>query len=326
MVPDVMHALWKIASTVRDDFAEAFTSHLSPISWIGALRFVVYAGFALALGMGFNYAGGGFRWLPRRVFLSRSFVQDLGITFANSVIFAAIGLVITLDAFQERVTTAVQSGLFSASRLLATAPPSSAPRAWWVKAISVAAVILAIDLGAYCYHRLMHRVRFLWEFHKVHHSAPTLNAATVYRVHPVDMILRALVTAVLLGVVTGALRLSFGAEQLTANVALGFQIYAVLLAYLAVLNHSHVWWSWGGFERVLNSPAMHAIHHSRDRRHHDRNFAALFSFWDVMFGSFYQTTKAPETLTLGVDDTDWSSMFFLGLLALPFVRAFRPRS
>ena len=49
-------------------------------------------------------------------------------------------------------------------------------------------VILATDLGFYVGHWLVHHVRFLWEFHKVHHSAEVLHPVTAFRAHPMDAV------------------------------------------------------------------------------------------------------------------------------------------
>ncbi|MBK8742853.1 MAG: hypothetical protein IPM02_26780 [Betaproteobacteria bacterium] len=36
----------------------------------------------------------------------------------------------------------------------------------------------------------------------------------------------------------------------------------------------------------MTSPAAHRIHHSIEQPHRDRNFAALFPVWDVLFGTY----------------------------------------
>ena len=319
----LLAAIVNVGSTVRDDFADAFTNHLSAISWMGAIRLVVYVLAVLSLKLGFDYSNGK-GMFPKKVFVSRSLAQDFGMAFTNAIILTTLGLFVTQDALQEGLTSVIQTHLGGgAGPLFAGAGDGAGSGAWWIKAVSVACVVLAVDFGAYAYHWLMHRNRILWEFHKVHHSAPTLNAATIFRVHPVDIVLRTVAVGLVLGVVTGALRLCFGAEPLAANLASGFKLYAVLMAYLAVLNHSHVWLSLGPLEYLLNSPAMHAIHHSQEPRHFDRNFASLFSIWDVLFGSFYKTTRRPEPLALGVDGTDWSSVFFPRLVVLPFQNLLR---
>ena len=45
------------------------------------------------------------------------------------------------------------------------------------------------DLSRYVLHRLLHAVPFLWEIHKVHHSAEVLTPFTLYRSHPIESML-----------------------------------------------------------------------------------------------------------------------------------------
>jgi hypothetical protein len=39
---------------------------------------------------------------------------------------------------------------------------------------------------------------------------------------------------------------------------------------------------------VLNSPQYHRVHHSSLAMHYDKNFAALFPIFDVIFGTAYR--------------------------------------
>ena len=41
-------------------------------------------------------------------------------------------------------------------------------------------------------------------------------------------------------------------------------------------------WSW-----VAGAPQVHRIHHSRLPQHADKNFAAYFPIWDVLFGTYW---------------------------------------
>ncbi|WP_456669859.1 sterol desaturase family protein [Bradyrhizobium sp. USDA 3240] len=34
----------------------------------------------------------------------------------------------------------------------------------------------------------------------------------------------------------------------------------------------------------INNPQWHRIHHSVEMEHQDKNFAAFFPFWDILFG------------------------------------------
>ena len=52
-----------------------------------------------------------------------------------------------------------------------------------------AAAILLIDCWQYWWHRINHRVGFLWRFHAVHHSDADLDASYGIRFHTVEIIL-----------------------------------------------------------------------------------------------------------------------------------------
>jgi len=56
-----------------------------------------------------------------------------------------------------------------------------------------------------------------------------------------------------------------------------------------VFDHSHVPVSFGWLDRIFNGPGLHAIHHSAESRHRDKNFSNGFrlSIWDWIFGTLY---------------------------------------
>jgi sterol desaturase/sphingolipid hydroxylase (fatty acid hydroxylase superfamily) len=89
------------------------------------------------------------------------------------------------------------------------------------------------------------------------------------------------------------------------------------------LRHSHVWLAYPGWlSRILISPAMHQIHHSEDKRHHDKNMGNIFAFWDWMAGTLY-VPKGYEPLRFGLGDAGAGHDTFWGLLKQPFVDAWR---
>lgn len=57
---------------------------------------------------------------------------------------------------------------------------------WWVLVLFTLSMLLAYDISYYLYHVAQHKVPFLWELHKVHHSAEVLVGITKDRVHPLD--------------------------------------------------------------------------------------------------------------------------------------------
>ena len=165
-----------------------------------------------------------------------------------------------------------------------------------------AAAVLAFDFGIWASHWLQHRVPWLWEFHKIHHSAETLTPVTNYRMHPVDEIQSALTVGLCTGTVYGLFRFLYAAPPPEFAV-LGLNV-ALFAFYLFGFNlrHSHVWLSYPAWlSRVLVSPAQHQIHHSSDPRHFDRNFGLIFAFWDWAFGTLY-VPRRREKLAFGLGE------------------------
>ena len=76
------------------------------------------------------------------------------------------------------------------------------PSGWISKLIFTILFFIAYDFGRFVAHSLLHDVPWLWEFHKVHHSAEVLTPITAFRVHPVDLMVMAWVPAFFTGLLT----------------------------------------------------------------------------------------------------------------------------
>ena len=59
------------------------------------------------------------------------------------------------------------------------------------------------DFFTYIVHYAMHKIPMLWEFHKIHHSATSLNPMTQYRIHPVELIINNIRSIFVFGLITG---------------------------------------------------------------------------------------------------------------------------
>jgi sterol desaturase/sphingolipid hydroxylase (fatty acid hydroxylase superfamily) len=164
------------------------------------------------------------------------------------------------------------------------------------------ATVLMADLSFYVGHRLAHRVSFLWEFHKVHHSAVVMTPITYLREHPMDQLVLGTAAALFVGPVTG-LFMHWFPEELTVTKVLGLNVITFVwyLMLGANLRHSHVWLPFGRvLDRIFSSPAQHQIHHSEDPAHHDRNFGSMLAIWDWMFGTLYAPVERPAHLRFGI--------------------------
>ncbi len=251
---------------------------------------------------------------PRAVYLHESARVDYVFFVVSRLLFGLLFLPV-LIAVEPHV------GVWVASHLRVALPAVSGlvePGLAWNALFAVVAT-LVVDLALFAAHYAQHRVPFLWEFHKVHHSAQVLTPLTVYRMHPVDDILSMILAGLLLGTGTGVFAfLTAGPIEAASIGGLGggfFLFY--LLGYN--LRHSHLWVSYGPvWSRVFISPAQHQIHHSKAERHHDRNLGLLFAFWDGIFGTLY-VPQEQEPLEFGLggdEDRAYSSTARLFVLPL----------
>ncbi len=155
------------------------------------------------------------------------------------------------------------------------------------------------DVSRFALHLGLHKIPFLWRFHQVHHSATTLTPLTVHRIHPVEMFLYFVRGTCVFGIVSGCFVYCFG-SKLSGLQVLGVDMLGFLFNLLgANLRHSHIWLSFGSFEKWFISPAQHQIHHSIDTEHRDKNFGTCLACWDKLYGSWVGAKKRLQ-LTFGI--------------------------
>lgn len=175
-------------------------------------------------------------------------------------------------------------------------PLSALP--WWQQALIY---VLGSDFLLYWSHRLFHDAR-LWPFHAVHHSAEDVDWTTAYRAHPVDKLFR--------GGLVWAIMLALGIAPEIMVALIPFDIIS------AAFVHGNLNWTLGPLKYVFATPVFHRWHHTGPEDGGEKNFAPTFSFWDVLFGTFYMPDdKVPHEY--GVDDPNFPKDFF-GQMITPF--------
>lgn len=128
------------------------------------------------------------------------------------------------------------------------------------------AFLLLKDFLEWGIHNLLHRVPWLWEFHKLHHSIEELDWIGNFRFHWMEIVVYQGLTyfpLVILGV--------------DWRVLLAIAVVVTLIGHL---NHSNLNISWGPLRYVLNSPRMHVWHHDYTwpaDRPYGVNFGIAFS-------------------------------------------------
>ncbi len=140
--------------------------------------------------------------------------------------------------------------------------------------------IILLDLLNYLQHFLLHKNKWLWEIHKIHHSAETMNVLNTYREHPLDKAINYIPTSICIGIFAYPIN---SIDNL-------FWIYLLAL-YNAIgpLKHSNIISDWGFFGKyIIQSPLHHRAHHSNLKEYYDSNYANSFQIWDHIFGTYVE--------------------------------------
>jgi alkylglycerol monooxygenase len=153
---------------------------------------------------------------------------------------------------------------------VATLSPRS-PLAWL-------ALLFAVDLGYYAYHRASHRVAFFWATHIVHHQSEEYNLSTALRQSWFTGLTSWLFYLPL--AVFGFPPVMYVA-MVTLNTLFQFWIHTRAVGRL------------GWLELVLNTPSHHRVHHGINPKYIDRNYAGVFILWDRLFGTFKAEEEEP---------------------------------
>ena len=234
--------------------------------------------------------------LSRRYLGHRSHVLDVMLMAANIGIFALMVGQATLS--MTAVSTVAYAALVGIFGDVAAAGYSP----WLTGSVWGIALFLAYELAYWLDHYLSHNVPFLWEFHKVHHTAEVLSPLTNFRVHPIDSLVFVNIVAILNGLTTGFLHWVFGAGPVRLEILNDTLLIGLAVSVFAQLQHTHIWIALTGIAgKLILSPAHHQIHHSMDPKHHNKNLGNLVAVFDWVFGTLYIPTKQRQRLVFGLE-------------------------
>ncbi|MCB1418460.1 MAG: sterol desaturase family protein [Notoacmeibacter sp.] len=146
---------------------------------------------------------------------------------------------------------------------------------WWV----FLTAFLIDDLRYYWYHRIAHRVRWVWAEHVNHHSSQHYNLSTALRQSWT-------------GHLTGMVILQTPLVLLGFHPALIAFVYGFNLLWQFWIHTETVGKMWRPIELVMNTPSHHRVHHATNPRYLDANFAGTLIVWDRLFGTFVE--ELPE--------------------------------
>ena len=133
--------------------------------------------------------------------------------------------------------------------------------------------LIFLDLiGAWLIHWIEHKVKWMWKFHLIHHTDPSVDVTSGLRHHPGENIFRLMFTFLAV-LVTGA---SLGLVML----------YQTISAFFAALTHANIQmpsWIDKPLSWIFVTPHFHKIHHHYVQPHTDSNYGNIFSIWDHLF-------------------------------------------
>lgn len=172
---------------------------------------------------------------------------------------------------------------------------------------AIGGLMLMDFLGAWLPHFTEHKVKFLWQFHIIHHSDQHIDVTTANRHHPGESILRLIFTT-------------------AATVVVGAPIWLIMFyqsmsIVLSQFNHANIVlpnWIDKILVLFICTPNMHHVHHHYRQPYSDSNFGNIFSFWDRIFATYksVDNNKLQYGLDTYMDKNETTDI--VELLKIPF--------
>lgn len=165
--------------------------------------------------------------------------------------------------------------------------------------------IFLIDFIDYWRHRLSHTFVFWWRLHVLHHSVSKMHIFKATRHYFVDMMWASFVMNIPL--------IILGAPKEV------FLWHALFVSLLAILTHANVRMAFPKFfHYIFITAPVHFIHHSIILKEGNSNYGTIFSFWDILFGTFTDPNKRENPIELvGIENDPVPSSYFKQLI-FPF--------
>jgi sterol desaturase/sphingolipid hydroxylase (fatty acid hydroxylase superfamily) len=159
--------------------------------------------------------------------------------------------------------------------------------------ITFIVLFVLYDLCFYWSHRMAHTVSLFWGGHVVHHQSEDFNLTVALRQSSTAFI--------------------WSFPFYLPLAVLGFDpiqfltVGAFNLLYQFWIHTEHIG-KIGWLEYIINTPSHHRVHHGRDPKYIDKNYAGVFIVWDRMFGTFKEEEERP---TYGITKSlnSWNPLY-----------------
>jgi sterol desaturase/sphingolipid hydroxylase (fatty acid hydroxylase superfamily) len=172
----------------------------------------------------------------------------------------------------------------------------------WIELII--ALLFFDFLAQFSVHYLLHKFKFAWRFHMIHHSDTIVTTTSGTRHHPLDYCTRELFSLLAI-CITGA-PFAF------------YMVYRIITIPCTYFTHSNVqmpMWLDRALSYIIVTPNLHRFHHHYQLPYTDSNFGNILSVWDRIFGTFKYDD--PKIIQYGLDilenTNDENILFQLGI-------------
>jgi sterol desaturase/sphingolipid hydroxylase (fatty acid hydroxylase superfamily) len=150
---------------------------------------------------------------------------------------------------------------------------------YWLQASVIATIFisfLVLDFfGGWLVHITEHKVKWLWQFHVVHHADNNVDVTTGLRHHPIESVLRGC--------------FFFMGILLSGAPMYAVMIFQTILIIATAFTHANIRlpkYLDTALSYILVSPNMHKVHHHWKQPYTDTNYGAILSIWDRILGTF----------------------------------------
>lgn len=139
--------------------------------------------------------------------------------------------------------------------------------------------LLVYDYCSYWAHRVSHFNRFFWGTHVIHHSADHYNLTVSFRLSWVQhfKLLFFLPVAFL------------GFHPLIIFIVNQISVLFQFWQHTEYIGKLHPI-----IEKLIVTPSNHRVHHGSDEKYIDKNFGAIFIFWDYLHNSYQKEEEKPN--------------------------------
>lgn len=206
-----------------------------------------------------------FPWRKNQAIIRKDFWLDAFYMFFNFFLFT-----ILISGFYNSAELVFSSFGFTVSSLALLSIST------WSVPVQLLVFFILQDFFQWFTHTLLHKIPFLWNFHKVHHSVKEMGFAAHLRYHWMENILYKPLKTLAIMLIGG-----FEPEQ-------AFIVHFITIT-IGHLNHANIKLTYGPLKYVLNNPVMHLYHHAftLPKGKAGVNYGISLSLWDYLFRTNY---------------------------------------